>query len=140
MGSGSSAAAGVKRIQVLAGAQRDLGEAAAFYRARDERIVARFVAVIDHHLELIAEHPERAPIATGTKGPTEYRRLKVQGFPFGICTAFAPMRWRSSPSPTNVAAPATVRAGESRGAHNNKTTTAEPMHRHGSGRVCRAQS
>ena len=84
MGSGSSAAAGVKRIQVLAGAQRDLGEAVAFYRARDERIVARFVAVVDDHLELIAEHPARAPIATGTKGPTEYRRLKVQGFPFGI--------------------------------------------------------
>ncbi len=74
----------MKRIQVLASAQRDLAEAAGFYKAHDERIAARFVATIDHHLEIIAEHPERAPVAIGTKGPTPYRRLKVQGFPFGV--------------------------------------------------------
>ncbi len=77
----------MKRIQVLAGAQRDLAEAVVFYRARDERIFARFVVAIDHHMEVIADHPERAPIAVGTKGPTQYRRLKVQGFPFGTVVA-----------------------------------------------------
>lgn len=74
----------MKRVRLLAGAQRDLAEAVAFYRERDERIVARFVAAIDRNLEVIAEHPERAPVAIGTKGPTSYRRLKVQGFPFGL--------------------------------------------------------
>ncbi len=70
----------MKRVQLLAGAQRDLAEAVAFYKARDERIVARFVVAIDHHIEVIGDYPERAPVAVGTKGPTEYRRLKVPGF------------------------------------------------------------
>ncbi len=60
----------MKRIQVLAGAQRDLAEAVGFYKAHDGRIAARFVAKIDQHLEIIGTHPERAPVAMGTKGLT----------------------------------------------------------------------
>lgn len=74
----------MKRILILPGAQRDLADAVAFYRAQNEQLVVQFVAAIQHHLEIIGSHPERGPLAVGTRGPTEFRRLKVLGFPFGI--------------------------------------------------------
>jgi len=72
------------RIELHAGAIRDLDDAVNWYEAQRPDLGAVFLREVSRAFEVIAENPRMWPVWPGWRSRTQVRRFGLQRFPFSI--------------------------------------------------------
>jgi len=72
------------RIELHAGAIRDLDEAADWYEAQRAGLGGVFLREVSRAFEVIADNPRMWPVWEGWRSRTRVRRFVLQRFPFSI--------------------------------------------------------
>jgi len=72
------------RIELHAGAIRDLDDAVDWYEAQRPSLGTAFLGEVSRAFEVIAENPRIWPVWSGWRSRTQVRRFVLQRFPFSI--------------------------------------------------------
>jgi plasmid stabilization system protein ParE len=69
----------ITRIYFHEDAEKEFGEAVAFYAMEEEALGLAFVTAVEEAIVRIAEHPESSPLVAGL-----VRRMRVARFPYSV--------------------------------------------------------
>jgi plasmid stabilization system protein ParE len=69
----------ITRIYFHEDAEKEFGEAVAFYAMEEEALGLAFVTAVEEAIARIAEHPESSPPVAG-----RVRRMRVARFPYSV--------------------------------------------------------